>query len=157
METLQCPVLVPYLWKQYLESGFTSSVSYPCFVKILHYFQNCGTKGERCILNSADIIWKILMHVALQITTLRRRAVINKVTEKPENYMKLGTRSVSTLSNIIFNYTSTFWHLGGKVPLKILFPLGILAFFFFVQAFSEILGGFCIWLKEEKNLCLNLK
>lgn len=156
METLQCPVSVPYLWKQYLESGFTSSVSYPCFVKILVYFQNRGTKGERCILNTADIIWKILMHVTLPITTLRLRAGINKVTEKPENYMKLGMRSVSTLSNIISIYRSTSWHLGGKVPLKILFPLGLLAFFF-VQAFSEILGGFCICLKKEKNLCLNLK
>lgn len=34
------------------------------------------------------------MHVTLQITTLRLRAGINKVTEEPENYMKLGTRSV---------------------------------------------------------------
>lgn len=97
------------------------------------------------------------MHVTLQITTLRLRAGINKVTEKPENYIKLDIRSVSALSSIISSYRCTFWHLGGQVPLKTLFPLGFLAFFSFVQAFSEVLGGFCIWLKEEKSLCLNLK
>lgn len=38
METLPCPVSVPYLWKQYLERDFTGSESYPWFVKILVYF-----------------------------------------------------------------------------------------------------------------------
>lgn len=69
------------------------------------------------------------MHVTLQITTLRLRAGVNKVTEEPENYMKLGMRSMSTLSSVISSYRSTFWHLGAQVPLKTLFTLGLLAFF----------------------------
>lgn len=73
------------------------------------------------------------MRVTLQIT-LGLRAGINKVKEEIENYIKLGTGSMSSISNILSSYRRIcwHWHQGGKDPPdKHTFHLGYMFWPFF--------------------------
>lgn len=77
------------------------------------------------------------MHVALQFT-LGLRPGINKVKEEIKNYIKLGTGSMSYISDILSSYqrTCSQWHQGGKDPSdKHAFYLGYMFWPFFVCRF----------------------